>query len=258
MEFIDTHAHLYVEEFSSDIDEVLQKAKNEGVNRIITPAIDSKSHSNMIKMAEKHPDMVYPLMGLHPSSVKSDYKKELAQVEDYISQRSLFNGIGEIGIDLYWDKTHFKEQLDAFKTQVKWAIELKWPIVIHTRDSFNEVYKALEPLVTDDLTGIFHCFGGTVEQAKQIINMGFMLGIGGVVTFKNTNLREVIKQIDLNHIVLETDSPYLAPVPFRGKRNQSSYIKLIAEKIADVYQYPLNKVANVTTQNAIRVFNLNY
>ncbi len=256
MEFIDTHAHLYTEEFSNDRNEVLQKAKNEGVNRIIMPAIDSKSHQDMIEMAEKHSGTLYPLMGLHPTSVKSDYKKELTIVENFISQRSLFYGIGEIGIDLYWDKTHFKEQLDAFIIQVKWAIELKWPIVIHTRDSFNEVYKALEPLVTDDFTGIFHCFGGTLEQAKQAINMGFMLGIGGVVTFKNSNLSDIIKQIDLNHIVLETDSPYLAPVPFRGKRNQSSYIKLIAEKVADIYQFPLSKVAKTTTQNAIRVFNI--
>jgi len=200
--------------------------------------------------------MLYPLMGLHPTSVKSNYKIELAQVEKYISQRSGFYGIGEIGIDLYWDKTHLKEQIDAFVTQVKWAIELNWPVVIHTRDSFDEVYKVLKPMVTNNLTGIFHCFGGTVDQANKSVEMGFMLGIGGVVTYKNTNLREVLAKIDIKHIVLETDSPYLAPVPFRGKRNESRYLRLIAEKVAEVYQYPLEKIAEITTSNALKVFNL--
>ena len=256
MEFIDTHAHLYADEFSNDKSEVLQKAQDEDVNRIILPAIDSTSHQSMISLAEEYPKMLFPLMGLHPTSVKSDYKKELAQVEKYISQRSLFYGIGEIGIDLYWDKTHYKEQLDAFITQVKWAIELNWPIVIHTRDSFDEVYRALKPLVTDETKGIFHCFGGTVEQANSAIEMGFLLGIGGVVTFKNTNLRDTLKQIDTNHIVLETDSPYLAPVPNRGKRNESSYIKLIAETLATVYEQSIEQIAEKTTKNALRVFQL--
>lgn len=256
MEFIDTHAHLYAEEFNTDRDEMLRKAKASGVNRIVLPAIDSQWHRAMMEMASAHPEMLYPLMGLHPTSVKSDYKKELAQVEKFISQRSLFHGIGEIGIDLYWDKTHFQEQLDAFVTQLKWALQLKWPIVIHTRDSFDEVCKAMDPWLTSELTGIFHCFGGSLEQANRAIEMGFLLGIGGVVTFKNTNLREVLKQIDLNHIVLETDSPYLAPVPFRGKRNESSYLKLIAEQLADVYGCSVDTVAQVTTQNATRVFNI--
>lgn len=256
MEFIDTHAHLYAEEFKDDQQEILDKAKKEGVNKIILPAIDSESHEQLIEMSEKHSNMLYPLMGLHPTSVKGDYKRELTLVEDYLSQGSLFHGIGEIGIDLYWDKSHYKEQIDAFKIQVKWAIDLKWPIVIHTRDSFDEVYKAIEPLVTDDLTGIFHCFGGSEEQAKQIVDMGFMLGIGGVVTFKNTNLRDVLQKIDINHIVLETDSPYLAPVPFRGKRNESSYIRVIADKLSEVYQKPIEQIARITTENAQRVFNL--
>jgi len=256
MEFIDTHAHLYVEDFSEDRNEVLQKAKKEGVNRIILPAIDSQSHKAMIAMSETYPETVYPLMGLHPTSVKEDYKKELTLVENYIAQGSLFHGIGEIGIDLYWDKTFYKQQIDALRIQVKWALELKLPLVIHTRDSFDEVYKILKPLVTNDMIGIFHCFGGTVEQANRITEMGFLLGIGGVVTFKNTNLRQLLSEIDINHIVLETDSPYLAPVPFRGKRNQSSYIKLVAEKVAEVYKIPLKKVAEITTQNALRVFNI--
>jgi len=256
MEFIDTHAHLYAEEFNGIQTEVLLKAKEAGVTRIILPAIDSTSHVAMLKMADSYPEMLYPLMGLHPTSVKSDYKKELAIVEKYVSQRSLFYGIGEIGIVLYWDKTHLNEQIDAFVTQVKWAIELNWPIVIHTRNSFDELIKVLEPLVTGNLTGIFHCFGGTIEQANRATEMGFMLGIGGVVTFKNTNLLEVLTQIDIKHIVLETDSPYLAPVPFRGKRNESSYLRLVAEKVSEVYQYPLDKIAEITTANAQKVFNL--
>jgi TatD DNase family protein len=256
MEFVDTHAHLYAEEFKGQETEIIRRAKAENITRIILPAIDITSHELMIAMAGRHSEMLFPLMGLHPTSVKSDYKKELAQVENYISQRSLFHGIGEIGIDLYWDKSHLKEQIDAFVTQVKWAIELNWPIVIHTRDSFDEVYNELKPLVTGNLSGIFHCFGGTLEQANKIIDMGFMLGIGGVVTFKNSNLRSVLEHVDLNYIVLETDSPYLAPVPFRGKQNESSYLKLVAEKVSEVYQIPLHSVAEITTTNAKKVFNL--
>ena len=256
MEFIDTHAHLYADEFKDDRQNILDKAKQQGVNRVILPAIDSESHGELIKMAKDYPTTLYPLMGLHPTSVNDNYKNELAIVEKNIEEHNIFKGIGEIGIDLYWDKTHYKEQLDAFITQVKWAIDLKWPIVIHTRDSFDEVYNALKPLVTDGLTGIFHCFGGDEDQAKKIIDIGFVLGIGGVVTFKNTNLREVIQKVDLKHIVLETDSPYLAPVPHRGKRNESSYIKLIAETVASVYQCPIEQVAEVTTKNAIKLFGL--
>ncbi len=256
MEFIDTHAHIYATEFDADREEVLQKAIYEGVNKIVLPAIDSSTHSAQVEFSEKHSKHLIPLMGLHPTSVKNNYKEELQIAEKYISQGSLFHGIGEIGIDLYWDKTHFKEQQDAFVTQVKWAQELNWPIVIHTRDSFDEVYKLLEPIVTPDISGIFHCFGGTLEQAKLITAMGLKLGIGGVLTFKNTNLRDVIQQVDINHIVLETDSPYLAPVPFRGKRNESSYIRLIAEKLAEVKQIPLEQIAATTTKNALEVFNI--
>jgi TatD DNase family protein len=256
MHFIDTHAHLYADEFAHDKKEVIQRALEVGVTKIILPAIDLKYHEPMITLAEEFPGVLYPLIGLHPTSVNADYKKELAVVENYLSQHSLFYGIGEIGIDLYWDKTHFKEQVDAFTTQVKWAIEMNWPIVIHTRNSFNEVYQALEPLVTSNLKGIFHCFGGTLEEARRVEQIGFMLGIGGVVTFKNSQLSDVLKQVALNHIVLETDSPYLAPVPFRGKRNESSYIHLVAEQLASIYQVPLEEVANQTTQNALSIFEL--
>ncbi|MBI9067645.1 MAG: TatD family hydrolase [Salinivirgaceae bacterium] len=256
MEFVDTHAHLYTEEFENDRNDIILRAKNEGVKRVILPAIDSKSHEYMIKMAEENEGFAFPLMGLHPTSVDNNYKSELKIAENFLSQGSFFHGIGEIGIDLYWDKTYYKEQLDAFKIQVEWAKEMNWPIVIHTRDSFDEVYKALYPLMTDDLTGIFHCFGGTEEQAKLIIEMGFKLGIGGVLTFKNSKLSDVLQKIDLNHIVLETDSPYLAPVPYRGKRNESSYLKLIATKLSEVYNVSVNELAKITTENAIRVFNL--
>lgn len=256
MEFIDTHAHIYSKEFNDDRDEVLKRAFDQEIKKIILPAIDSETHEQMLQLSDKYPGQLYPLMGLHPTSVNKNYKNELAIVEKFIAERSLFYGIGEIGVDLYWDKTYAKEQEDAFKTQVKWAIELNWPIVIHTRNSFNEVYRLLEPLVTDDLTGIFHCFSGTVEQAKMVADMGFYMGLGGVLTFKNSGLRDVIEHVDINHLVLETDSPYLAPHPKRGKRNESSYIRLVANKLAEVKGVSLEQVAKVTTENAIRVFKL--
>lgn len=256
MEFIDTHAHLYADEFNADRTEVLHRAIQEGVNKIVLPAIDSQTHQAQIELTQEHKNVFISLMGLHPTSVNNNYKNELVQVEKLISKGSLFHGIGEIGIDLYWDKTHLKKQQDAFITQVKWANELNWPIIIHTRDSFDKVYELLKPLITPNSKGIFHCFGGSLEQASLIIEMGFKLGIGGVATFKNTTLREVIQQVDIKHIVLETDSPYLAPVPFRGKRNESSYIKLIAKQLADVYNISLEDVARITTQNAKSVFNI--
>jgi len=256
MEFIDTHAHLYADEFANDQPEMMQKAISAGVTKIILPAIDSKHHRAMISMAEKYPGVLYPLMGLHPTSVGGDYKKELDIIETHLSNSSMFYGIGEIGIDLYWDKTHYKEQLDAFTIQVKWAINLNLPIVIHTRNSFDEVFSALEPLVTDNLKGIFHCFGGTVEEADKIKSIGFMMGIGGVVTFKNSNLPDVLKKIEINHVVLETDSPYLAPVPFRGKRNESSYLRLIANQLSSVYEIPVEEIAMRTSENACKIFNL--
>ena len=255
MEFIDTHAHLYTDEFLNDRDEVLQRAKDEGIKKIILPAIDSKSHQAMIDFSAEHPELLFPLMGLHPTSVKEDYKKELEVVENYLSEGSLFHGIGEIGIDLYWDKTHFNEQVDAFKTQVDWAKGMRWPIVIHTRDSFTQVFKVLEPMLDGNLTGIFHCFGGTMEEAQLIQKIGFLMGIGGVLTFKNSSLPAILEHVDINHLVLETDSPYLAPTPYRGKRNESSYLKLVAEKLAAVQQTSVSHVAKVTTKNALRVFN---
>lgn len=256
MELIDTHAHLYSSEFNADRDEVLQAAIEVGISKIVLPAIDSESHDALIEWATMHPDHLFPFIGLHPTSVKADYKKELSIVEQHLAKDTLFYGIGEIGIDLYWDKTYFKEQQDAFVTQANWAKELGLPLIIHTRDSFNETYQLLEPLADGKLTGIFHCFGGTMEQAQQITSIGFKLGIGGVVTFKNSTLPEVLKQVQLHNLVLETDSPYLAPVPFRGKRNQSSYLKIIAEKLAQVFETSIEEVAMVTTQNARQLLSI--
>jgi len=256
MEFIDTHAHLYSSEFDADRDVMLQKAIDAGVNKIILPAIDSETHDALIEWAKKYPDNLFPLMGLHPTSVNDNYKNELKQVEQHLAQGSLFYGIGEIGIDLYWDKTYFKEQQAVFITQVNWAKELKLPIIIHTRESFNETFQLLEPLADGELTGVFHCFGGSVEQAQSITKLGFKLGIGGVLTFKNSGLPDVLKQISPEHLVLETDSPYLPPVPFRGKRNESSYLPLVAEKLAQVYQTSVEQIAEITTKNATSLFSI--
>jgi TatD DNase family protein len=254
MEFFDTHAHLYVNEFDADRNKVVEDAFTNEVNQIVLPAIDSNSHQNLIDLASQYPGKLLPLMGLHPTSVDKGYKNELSIVEKYISQGSLFYGIGEIGIDLYWDKSHLKEQLDAFVTQVNWAKELGLPVVIHTRDSFDVAKEALKPLADSKLKGVFHCFAGSYEQAHQAVQMGFKLGIGGVVTFKNSTLSGVIKQIGLEHLVLETDSPYLAPVPYRGKRNESSYLALVAKKLSEVFNVPVEEVAKTTSANATKLF----
>ncbi len=256
MELFDTHAHLYAAEFDADRTQMLQTAFQNGVNHIALPAIDSQTHEQQLNLAAQYPKQLFALMGVHPTSVNQHYKHELAQAEKYLASGQPIYGIGETGIDLYWDKTYYNQQVETFKIQINWAKELKLPIIIHTRDSFAEVMQVLEPLVEPGLTGIFHCFGGSYEQARQIIDMGFYLGIGGVVTFKNSQLPQVLKSIDLNHIVLETDSPYLAPVPHRGKRNQSSYLALVAQKIAEIHGASFDKVAKTTTQNAKTLFKL--
>lgn len=254
MEFIDTHAHLYASEFNHDRDSVIHGAIESGINKMLLPAIDSEWHEHMIELAAKYPGHLFPLMGLHPTSVKNDYKNELSVVERNLSQSSLFIGIGEIGIDLYWDKTYVDEQIDAFVTQVNWAKQLNLPVVIHTRDSMDFTLNILEPLVDSRLRGVFHCFGGSVEQATRVIEMGFFLGIGGVVTFKNGNLEPVLQRVGLEKTVLETDCPYLAPVPHRGKRNESKYLFLIADKIANVLNMSTEEVAEITTKNATDLF----
>ncbi len=254
--FIDTHAHLYAEEFADDRQAMIHRAKQTGIAKVVLPAIDSTSHKAMLELAQSDPDFFIPFMGLHPTSVKENYKEELALVEKYLQMESVFKGIGEIGIDLYWDKTYFKEQREAFQVQVQWARERQWPIIIHTRDSFTETYEALQPLQDGSLSGIFHCFGGSLAEAQQIIDLGFKLGLGGVLTFKNTDLRDIIKHVDLNHLVLETDSPYLAPVPHRGKRNESSYMIRVAEVLAEVHQTDLATIAEATSRNAINLLQI--
>ena len=224
-----------------------------GVDRFFLPNIDHASIEGMLQMEEDYPGQCFAMMGIHPCSIKEDYKEELAVVEKWLGERP-FCAIGEIGIDLYWDKSHFREQQEAFRQQIQWAKALDIPIVIHSRDATAEVLEILEEQKDERLRGIFHCFTGTLEEANRIIDLDFYLGIGGVVTFKNGGLDKVIKEIDLKHLVLETDAPYLAPAPKRGKRNESAYVRLVAEKIAAVQQVPFKEVARQTTANAEALF----
>ena len=249
---IDSHCHLYVEEFDTDLAAVLQRAFDAGVQRFYLPAIDSKSHAAMLKLEALHPDVCICMAGLHPCSVKENYKAELGLVNEMLTKRE-FAAIGEIGLDFYWDKSFLKEQFDAFHQQIELAISYSLPIVIHTRDAMNETLEVVE-MYKGRVKGIFHCFGGSLEQAQKIIELGFLMGIGGVVTYKNAGLAEVLKDIDLKHLVLETDAPYLTPVPFRGKRNESSYLKYIQEKIAAIKNVAPEEVAAITTQNALGIF----
>ncbi len=256
MKFIDTHSHIYLKHFDDDISEVIDRAKNQSVHKIILPNIDSGSIERMHALAEKHSDVCYPLMGLHPTSVKENYKDELYRIFSWFDQNKYF-GVGETGIDLYWDKTYINEQIDAFKQQLTLSIERNLPIIIHARESFDEIYDIISSREFQDAYGIFHAFTGTQEQAQKIISLKrYKLGIGGVITFKNSKLAEVVSKIPLQYLVLETDSPYLTPTPFRGKRNESSYVRLIAEKIADAQHISVDEVARITTDNALTVFGL--
>lgn len=252
---IDTHSHIYSEDFSSDFDDVIQNAYKNNVKKIVLPNIDSGSAKHLIDLSNSYPHLCYPLMGLHPTSVDNDYKQELESVEYWLSKHK-FYGIGEIGIDLYWSQTFLKQQEDAFRTQVQLAKSMKLPIVIHVRNSFDEVFKIVKEEQDGSLNGVFHCFTGAREEAEKIINLGFFLGVGGVITFKNSNLDEVISHFSLSNIVLETDSPYLAPVPKRGRRNESSYLVYIAQKVADIFKVPVEEVARVTTGNARNLFGI--
>lgn len=252
---IDTHSHIYLEDFNTDIDEVVQNAYNNNVKKIILPNIDSGSIKRLLDLSNSYPHICYPLMGLHPTSVAEDYKEELAAIEYWLDKQK-FYGIGEIGIDLYWDSTYIKEQKDAFRHQIKLAKTKQLPIVVHLRNSFNEVYDIVKEEQDGSLQGIFHCFSGDEDEAKKVIDLGFLVGIGGVITFKNSNLSEVIEKIDLKHLVLETDSPYLAPVPKRGRRNESSYLIYVMQKVAEVYNLPIEKVAEITTSNARELFGI--
>lgn len=250
----DTHTHLYSSQFDEDRTNVINSSIEQGISRLFLPNIDSSSIEGMLALEKEFPNNCYAMMGLHPCSVKENYKEELALAEEWLNKRD-FCAIGEIGIDLYWDKSTLAIQQEAFRTQIMWAKERNLPFVIHCRDAFDEIFEIMDELNDDKMCGIFHCFTGNLEQANHIINYGgFKLGIGGVVTFKNGGLDKVVEQIDLKNLVLETDSPYLAPVPYRGKRNESSYLLNIAEKISEIHQVSLEEVAKITTVNSEEVF----
>ena len=233
----------------------MQRCKENGIDRLFLPNVDAASVRLVFSLVKSFPGICFPMLGLHPCSVKPGWEDELNAIKETIQDHKIV-AIGEIGIDLYWDKTTLPEQIKAFKDQIAWAKVLKLPIVIHCRDSFDEVFEVLQSEYDENLRGILHCFTGTVEQARKLINLGFYLGIGGVVTYKNSGLDKVVAQIDLKHIVLETDSPYLTPVPFRGKPNESSYLIYIAQKVAELHQIPLDKVADITTENSKRLFGI--
>lgn len=253
MVLADTHAHLYLEQFDEDRDDMMRRASEAGVERIYLPNVDSRTISAMLAVEAAYPDRCFAMMGLHPCSVKEDYERELSIVQQWLNERP-FCAVGEIGIDLYWDKTFFEVQKTAFLTQVDWALEHDLPIVIHARESLDILIELLKPIKDRRLRGIFHCFGGSVEQAEAAISMNFLLGIGGVLTYKKSGLDEVLKHIDLQHLVLETDSPYLAPAPYRGKRNESAWTRIVAERLAEVKQENLEAIAEVTTRNALKIF----
>lgn len=253
MLFTDTHTHLYAEEFSPDRDLLISEAISSGVQRFFLPNIDSTSVAGLTQLVEKYPSNCFPMMGLHPCSVKENWQQELGLVEKLLSEHK-YVAVGEIGMDLFWDKTFVKEQEIVFKKQVELANHYKLPLSIHSRDSFEEIFQILLSTKKEMPCGIFHCFTGNAEQAKRAIDLGFYLGIGGVVTFKNSGLDKVIADIPLQHLVLETDAPYLAPVPFRGKRNLPVYIIKVAEKIAEIKNIPLEEVARITTENACTIF----
>lgn len=255
MTLTDTHTHLYSEEFDQDRDEMIARAIDAGVTRFFVPSIDSTYTEKMYALEKAYPGHIYLMMGLHPCYVKENYKEELAHVEAALAQRE-FKAIGEIGIDLYWDKTTLDIQKIAFRHQIQLAKKYKLPINIHCREAFDEIFEVLELEKSDDLFGIFHCFSGTYEQALQAISYNMKLGIGGVVTFKNGKIDQFLNQIDLKHLVLETDSPYLAPVPYRGKRNESGYTRLVAEKLAELYQLPVAEIARITTENSKAIFGI--
>ncbi|HHC79197.1 MAG TPA: TatD family deoxyribonuclease [Flavobacteriia bacterium] len=251
----DTHTHLYSEQFDEDRTAMIQRAIDKGVSRFFIPAIDSSYTEAMLQLEKDFPESVFLMMGLHPTSIKENYKEELAMVKEWLQKRN-FYAIGEIGIDLYWDTTFLQQQQEAFKTQIEWAKEKELPIVIHCRDAFDEIFEILEEVQDEKLRGIFHCFTGTLAQAQRAISYNMKLGIGGVVTFKNGNINKFLHEIPLGQIVLETDAPYLAPTPYRGKRNESSYLINVLDKLVDIYNLTPEKIAAITTQNSKEIFGI--
>lgn len=251
--WIDTHTHLYLEQFEEDRTQVVQRAIDAGVELMYLPNVNRNTILPMLELEGQFPGHVHAMMGLHPCSVKDDYLEQLQIVEEWLNRRD-FCAIGEIGIDLYWDKTHVAQQEEAFLTQVRWAKEMGKPIVIHARESTDQILELLKPEADERLKGIFHCFTGTREQAQAVMELGFLMGIGGVLTFKNSGLDRVVEEVPLEYLVLETDSPYLAPVPHRGKRNESSYIPLIGGRLAEIKGKKVEEVAYLTSENARKLF----
>ncbi len=255
VQLVDTHAHLYVEQFDTDLDEVMLRAANNGVNRILLPNIDSTTTERLWNVVNAYPQTCLPMMGVHPCSVEANYKEELKHVEEELA-KGTYIAVGEIGIDLYWEKGFIKEQIIAFEQQMEWAKELNLPVAIHCRNSFDEIFTSVEKVQDGRLQGVLHCFTGDEQQAQKTIDLGLHIGLGGVLTFKNSGVDKAVANVPMNKIILETDSPYLAPTPYRGKRNESSYTKMVAEKLAEVKNLSLEEVGKITTQNAERLFNL--
>lgn len=254
MTYIDTHAHLYADQFDEDREEMIQRALDAGVKKLFLPNIDEKSIAGMEHLVEKYPSICYSMMGIHPCDVAKSWEQQLETVKKHY-QKGYHIAIGEIGIDLYWDQSLKKEQTDAFAAQIEWAKKEQLPIVIHARDSFEEIFEVVDQYNDENLKGIFHCFTGNIDQAKKIMDYGgFKMGIGGVVTFKNSGLRVVLQEVPLSYLVLETDAPYLTPAPHRGKRNESSYIPLIAKTLSSVYEMDEKEIGKITSENALRIF----
>jgi TatD DNase family protein len=254
--YTDSHTHLYLDAFSGDREEMVGRAVKAGVTRMLLPNIDSTTMQAVFSMAEHYPASCYPMMGLHPTSVKNDYLGELGKIEKALDDPRIV-AIGETGIDLYRDKSHFREQVSSFKTQIGWAREMDLPLVIHARDSFSEIFDILEEAGTEGLRGVFHSFTGGPEELEKALSFGFMIGINGIVTFRNSDLGEVVRAVPVNRLLLETDAPFLAPVPFRGRRNESSYLVHIAEKVGEIHNLTGKEIGTITTRNALRLFQIN-
>lgn len=255
MNLVDTHSHIYLDEFAQDQAEMLQRAENEGVSTILLPAIDSNTHTQMLQLEAQYPTSCRSMMGLHPCYVKENYREELAIVQDYLEKRP-FCAIGEIGLDFYWDKTFTDQQYTAFHQQIEWALAYGLPIAIHSRNATDECLEVVAAHQKGNLRGVFHCFSGDEKQARKAADLGFYLGIGGVLTFKNSGLDKVMEHTDLAQVILETDAPYLAPIPYRGKRNEPAYLKYVVTKLAQLKGISEEEVAAITTANAGKLFRI--
>ncbi len=253
--YTDSHTHLYLDAFSEDRDAMVKRALDSGVNRMLLPNIDLSTAEAMFEMASAYPGICFPMMGLHPTSVKENYLEELAGIEKLLERPGIV-AIGESGIDLYWDKTHIKEQEFAFKTQIAWAKKMELPLVIHARDSFQEIFRMMDEAGTDGLNGVFHSFTGGPAELRKALSFGFSIGINGIVTFKNSTLWEILGDIPMDRLLLETDSPFLAPVPFRGRRNESSYLLHVAERVAEISNLDIEEIGAITSRNAFELFQI--